>query len=115
MKCLVCNQDLRASDREGIEILYCVQCGGIWLERGKLEQIVARVAESRGGVRDDGRVLDEDGHPDRDHDDDDGDRPQCDRDEDRRSRRDDRYDREHRSQGRRGGVRGFLSNLLDFD
>ena len=44
MKCLACNQDLRTSDREGIEILYCVQCGGIWLERGKLEQIVARVA-----------------------------------------------------------------------
>lgn len=116
MKCLVCNQDLRTSDREGIEILYCVQCGGIWLERGKLEQIVARVAESRGERRDDERVRDDDERHDRGHaDDDDDERDEYDRNADRRSRRESRYDREGGSQGRRGGVRGFLSNLFEFD
>ena len=106
-----CNQDLRTSDREGLEILYCVQCGGIWLERGRLEQIVARVAETRGGRRDDERGRDEDARRDRGHDDDDED----DRNEDRHSRRDDRYDRERGTTGRGGGVRGFLSNLLNLD
>jgi Zn-finger nucleic acid-binding protein len=115
MKCLPCNQDLRTSDREGIEILYCVQCGGLWLERGKLEQIVARVADSHGGRRDDEQVRDGDGRHDRGHDDDDDDRDEYDRNEDRRSRRDDRHDRERGSQGRRGGVRGFLSNLFEFE
>ena len=115
MKCLACNQDLRTSDREGIEILYCVQCGGIWLERGKLEQIVARVAESREVRRDDERVRDADAHRDQGHDDDDDDRDEHDRAGDRRSRRDGHDDRERGTQGRRGGVRGFLANLLDFD
>ena len=114
MKCLVCNQDLRTSDREGIEILYCVQCGGIWLERGRLEQIVARVAESRGGRRDDERVHPAEDDRDRPHDDDD-DGYEYDHDAGRRSRRDDRCDGERGTQGRRGGVRGFLSNLFDFD
>ena len=118
MKCNVCNQDLRTSDREGIEILYCVQCGGIWLERGRLEQIISRVAESRGGHRADDRVQDEDAHRGRDHDnhDDDGDFGyDDDRNDGRRSGHDDRYDRECGRQGRRGGVAGFLSNLLNFD
>jgi uncharacterized protein len=115
MKCLVCNLDLRTSDREGIEILYCVQCGGIWLERGKLEQIIARVAEARGGQRDDEHVRDEDERHDRGHDDDDDDRGGYDGHEDRRSRRNDRYEGERGSQGRRGGVRGFLSNLFEFE
>jgi Zn-finger nucleic acid-binding protein len=114
MKCLACNQDLRTSDREGIEILYCVQCGGIWLERGKLEQIVARVAESGRGRRESEGVRDDDRRT-RGHDDADDDRDQYDRDGEDRSRRDDRDGRERGTQGRRGGVRGFLADLLNFD
>jgi uncharacterized protein len=113
MKCIVCNQDLRTSDREGIEILYCVQCGGVWLERGRLEQIISRVTESRSGDRDNDRVHDDDEHRGRDHDDDDG--YDDDRNAGRRSGHDDRYDRERGRQRRRGGVTGFLSDLLNLD
>lgn len=115
MKCLVCNQDLRTSDREGIEILYCVQCGGIWLERGRLEQIISRVAESTGGRRDTDRVDDEHRGRDREDHDDDDDGYDYDRADGRRSGHDDRYDRERGRQRRRGGVTGFLSDLFNFD
>ena len=30
------------SDREGIEIDYCPQCRGVWLDRGELDKIVER-------------------------------------------------------------------------
>ncbi|MFA4918048.1 MAG: zf-TFIIB domain-containing protein [Thermodesulfovibrionales bacterium] len=34
MKCPVCNIELKMSDRQGIEIDYCPQCRGVWLDRG---------------------------------------------------------------------------------
>ncbi len=42
MKCPICNVELRASDREGIEIDYCPQCRGIWLDRDELDKIIER-------------------------------------------------------------------------
>jgi len=43
MKCPVCvTTDLRVSDRQGIEIDYCPQCRGIWLDRGELDKIIDR-------------------------------------------------------------------------
>jgi hypothetical protein len=34
MKCPVCTQvDLMMTDRQGVEIDYCPQCRGIWLDR----------------------------------------------------------------------------------
>lgn len=30
------------SDRQGIEIDYCPQCRGIWLDRGELDKIIER-------------------------------------------------------------------------
>jgi len=30
------------SDRQGIEIDYCPQCRGVWLDRGELDKIVER-------------------------------------------------------------------------
>lgn len=32
------------SDRQGIEIDYCPQCRGIWLDRGELDKIIERSA-----------------------------------------------------------------------
>jgi Zn-finger nucleic acid-binding protein len=32
------------SDRQGIEIDYCPQCRGVWLDRGELDKIVERSA-----------------------------------------------------------------------
>ena len=34
MKCPTCNVDLVMSERQGIEIDYCPQCRGVWLDRG---------------------------------------------------------------------------------
>ena len=45
MKCPVCTTvDLLMSDRQGIEIDYCPQCRGIWLDRGELDKIIERSA-----------------------------------------------------------------------
>ena len=43
MKCPVCEDvTLLMSQRNGIEIDYCPQCRGIWLDRGELDKIVER-------------------------------------------------------------------------
>ena len=34
------------SERSGIEIDYCSQCRGVWLDRGELDKILERAAES---------------------------------------------------------------------
>ena len=45
MKCPVCKDpDLVMSDRQGIEIDYCPQCRGVWLDRGELDKIIERSA-----------------------------------------------------------------------
>jgi len=42
MLCPVCKVDLLLSDRQGIEIDYCPQCRGVWLDRGELDKIIER-------------------------------------------------------------------------
>ena len=42
MSCPVCRVPLAMSDRQGIEIDYCPQCRGVWLDRGELDKIVER-------------------------------------------------------------------------
>lgn len=44
MNCPVCRVPLAMSDRNGIEIDYCPQCRGVWLDRGELDKIVERSA-----------------------------------------------------------------------
>jgi uncharacterized protein len=45
MKCPVCLQpDLVMSERQGIEIDYCPQCRGVWLDRGELDKIIEKSA-----------------------------------------------------------------------
>lgn len=45
MNCPVCNNvQLVMSERQGIEIDYCPQCRGIWLDRGELDKIIERSA-----------------------------------------------------------------------
>jgi len=46
MKCPVCNIDLAMGERLTVSIDYCPQCRGIWLEKGKLDQIIERSATS---------------------------------------------------------------------
>lgn len=43
MQCPVCKtKDLVMSERQGIEIDYCPQCRGVWLDRGELDKIIDR-------------------------------------------------------------------------
>jgi hypothetical protein len=44
LKCPVCNLALTMSERQGIEIDYCPQCRGVWLDRGELDKIIERSA-----------------------------------------------------------------------
>lgn len=42
MPCPLCRVPLAMSDRQGIEIDYCPQCRGVWLDRGELDKIIER-------------------------------------------------------------------------
>jgi Zn-finger nucleic acid-binding protein len=108
MQCPVCvDVQLSISSREGVEIDYCPQCRGVWLDRGELDKILDRVAAAPAApppppARDDRPRDDRDRDRDRDRD-------------DRHRDRDDRYrDRDDRSskKRRRGS---FLEDLFDFD
>ena len=43
MKCPSCNIELKMSERQGVEIDYCPQCRGVWLDRGELDKIIERM------------------------------------------------------------------------
>lgn len=42
MPCPVCRVPLVMSERQGVEIDYCPQCRGVWLDRGELDKIIER-------------------------------------------------------------------------
>ncbi len=42
MKCPTDNATLVMSERSGIEIDYCPECRGVWLDRGELDKILDR-------------------------------------------------------------------------
>lgn len=45
MNCPICKTvSLVMSERQGIEIDYCPQCRGVWLDRGELDKIIDRSA-----------------------------------------------------------------------
>jgi Zn-finger nucleic acid-binding protein len=102
MKCPICDIEMRISEREGVEIDYCPQCRGVWLDRGELEKLIARVESQPVRGRDD---------------DDDDDREYRDRRGDSQKRdeyrRDDEYRREAAYPQGRKKKEGFLSNLFD--
>ena len=89
MQCPIDGSTLLLSERQGIEIDYCPQCRGVWLDRGELDKLIDRS----------------------DDDDDDRDRR---RDVDRRDD-DYRRDREYApSQYRPKKKKGFLSDIFEF-
>lgn len=90
MKCPVCNTvDLTMADRQGIEIDYCPQCRGVWLDRGELDKIIER-SMNISSVKD--------------HDDDD--------DDDRRYHDRDRY---YQSGPHKHKRKSFFGEMFDFD
>jgi Zn-finger nucleic acid-binding protein len=42
MECPVCKTKLLMSEKQGIEIDYCPDCRGIWLDRGELDKIIEK-------------------------------------------------------------------------
>ena len=98
MKCPLDGTELRMTDRQGVEVDYCPQCRGVWLDRGELDKLLE--ASRRYSPSDD--YQDE---PRRDHD--------RDRDRDRDSDRD--------RDDRRGGhyphkrKESFWERIFDFD
>lgn len=105
MKCLRCaDRTLDERERDGVVIDVCPSCRGVWLDRGELEKLLARM----------GRMHDEHHEDDDDDDDDDG-------DDDRRRRthsrgRDEDLPRRvarHPDDRRRGGFVDTLTRLFD--
>ena len=44
MQCPIDGTQLVMTDRNGVEIDYCPQCRGVWLDRGELDKIIERSA-----------------------------------------------------------------------
>lgn len=92
MDCPVCREvTLVMADRQGIEVDYCPQCRGVWLDRGELDKIIERVVRAQGGV------TRESSHE---------------RDRDIRAYPDHRDDEDYRHKKKR---RHLLDELFDFD
>lgn len=93
MKCPIDDSPLSVSSRERVEIDFCPQCRGVGLDRGELDKIIDRAANTLAGST-----------------------PACAAPEPRREERDDRgqesYD-DGRNRKRR--KRSFLDDLFDFD
>ena len=93
MHCPVCkDMTLVMADRQGIEVDYCPQCRGVWLDRGELDKIIERAALAMGTSERQATQYDRGSGDYREH-----------RDYD---------DDEYRGKKRK---RGFLGELFDFD
>ncbi len=96
MKCPNCEATLVMAARQGIEIDYCPNCRGVWLDKGELDKIIERSAAYNMGPdpesRDEGRKS----YP-----------PQSGTYNDTYYKNDPHY--KHRKK------KGFLGDLFDFD
>lgn len=46
MDCPVCRVELKMANRQGVEIDYCPQCRGVWLDRDELDKIIERSTQT---------------------------------------------------------------------
>jgi len=115
MKCPVCDVPLSISSREGVEIDFCPQCRGVWLDRGELDKVIERASASLATApagAPPGRERDR--YDDRDRDD----RRYEERRYDERRHDDDRRYDDRRYDDRRPQKkkkRSFLEDLFEFD
>jgi len=101
MKCPVCLQpDLVMSERQGIEIDYCPQCRGVWLDRGELDKIIERSASPAAAAP---PVQQQPAY---------GQNPGYGEHRDSHKKYDDDY---HGGYGHKKKRRGFLGDIFDFD
>jgi Zn-finger nucleic acid-binding protein len=67
MQCPTCNVTLVMTDRQGIEIDYCPQCRGVWLDRGELDKIIERSTQEVPPVQPAARPVGNAGYGDQRH------------------------------------------------
>ncbi len=92
MKCPVCKEiPLVMTERQGIEVDYCPQCRGVWLDRGELDKIIERAASQNQKLQEHDRWSKEK-REDRDY-----------------------YDDKYYGKGWKRKKQGFLGELFDFD
>lgn len=60
MRCPVDNTELMMAERQGVEIDYCPQCRGVWLDRGELDKIIERSDDDDRPRRDEPRMREQD-------------------------------------------------------
>lgn len=65
MQCPIDGTNLQMMERQGIEIDYCPQCRGVWLDRGELDKVIERSHTVFGGAQqpETARVADVPGAP----------------------------------------------------
>ncbi|KUO59370.1 hypothetical protein APF79_03165 [bacterium BRH_c32] len=96
MKCPNCSDSvLQISERKGVEIDYCPNCRGVWLDRGELDKIIDKSMENTPPPQNEYRQ----------------------RDDYAGGFDDDNFDRNegYYRQGNKRKRRGFLGELFDFD
>jgi Zn-finger nucleic acid-binding protein len=106
MKCPHCDVNLLMTDRQGVEIDYCPECRGVWLDRGELDKIVERSQIELGGSGGGAAVVTAPPREERSRD-----RDDRYRDDDRRyddRRHDDRYPPKKKKRS------SFLEDIFDF-
>jgi hypothetical protein len=54
------------ADRQGIEIDYCPECRGVWLDRGELDKIIERTMSEQPPSMQEGDRRNRDKHHDKD-------------------------------------------------
>ncbi|MBS3965878.1 MAG: zf-TFIIB domain-containing protein [Truepera sp.] len=61
MKCPSCKDaTLTITERQGVEIDYCPECRGVWLDRGELDKLIERSERSERSSREPSRGDDDD-------------------------------------------------------
>jgi len=68
MICPKCNNNLVMSNTQGVEIDFCPNCKGVWLDRGELEKIIERTnSEGYGHMRENKHYEHHDDHYEKQH------------------------------------------------
>jgi len=93
MQCPIDGTQLVMTDRSGVEIDYCPQCRGVWLDRGELDKIIEQ-GTPQPAPREAERFRDDDRDDSRHRD----------------LGRDDRHGKPYKKKRREG----FLGELFDF-
>ena len=106
MRCPTDNAELKIADRQGIEVDYCPECRGVWLDRGELDKIIERSVTM--GTRPASTATTQYG-PARQY------APPRQPEADWRRDRDDDDDDDDRYRHTRKRRKGWLSDLFDFD